>query len=98
MAEIDGREVEIGDWVVFKCDTENEGKVYDIDGDTLYLEAGEDCLFKGDYIGGQEKTQQAASDCSFLDDDCEIDNDPDIEDDDFDDEDDDDDYDDIDDD
>ncbi len=36
MAEIDGREVEIGDWVVFKCDTENEGKVYDIDGDTLY--------------------------------------------------------------
>ena len=68
MADIDGREVEIGDWVHFKCDTENEGRVYEIEGNTLYLEAGEDRVFKGDYIGGEERTEQDASDCTFLDD------------------------------
>ena len=68
MADIDGREVEIGDWVHFKCDTENEGRVYEIEGNTLYLEAGEDRVFEGDYIGGEERTEQDASDCTFLDD------------------------------
>lgn len=62
MARVDGETVKIGDWVSFKCDIEQSGRIYRIEGDRLFLEAGPNG-FEGGYIGGQEKTIQSARDC-----------------------------------
>jgi hypothetical protein len=62
MARVDGEIVKIGDWVSFKSDIEQSGKIYRIEGDRLYLEAGPNG-FDGDYIGGSETTLQLARDC-----------------------------------
>ena len=62
MAKVDGQTVKVGDWVSFKCDREQSGKIYKIEADRLYLEAGPNG-FEGGYIGGQDTTVQRASDC-----------------------------------
>jgi hypothetical protein len=61
MAQVDGQRVQVGDWVSFKCDIEQCGKITRIEGDRLTLENPNG--FEGDYIGGQEKTIQSARDC-----------------------------------
>jgi hypothetical protein len=53
--EIKGKEVKVGDWVGFKADIEQSGKIVEIHRNgmlTLYNEDG----FKGDYIGGEHYT------------------------------------------
>jgi hypothetical protein len=62
MARVDGEIVKVGDWVSFKSDVEQCGRITKIEGDRLYLEAGPNG-FEGGYIGGQEKTLQLARDC-----------------------------------
>ena len=57
----DGETVKVRDWVCFKCDIEQTGRVYRIDGDRLFLENPNG--FDGDYIGGQSTTVQRARDC-----------------------------------
>jgi hypothetical protein len=62
VAKVDGETVKVGDYVSFKCDIEQGGKIYKIEGDRLFLQAGPNG-FEGGYIGGQETTVQRASDC-----------------------------------
>lgn len=62
MAIVDGQRVKVGDWVSFKCDIEQCGKI------TAILSEGRLVLtnpngFQGDYIGGQETTIELARDC-----------------------------------
>jgi len=61
MAMVEGKRVQVGDTVSFKCDIEQSGTIYKIEGDRLFLESKYG--FQGDYIGGQEKTIQSARDC-----------------------------------
>jgi hypothetical protein len=65
MAQVDGQTVKIGDWVCFKADIEQSGKIVDIKksymGHSLVLENQNG--FHGDYIGGQTITTELASDC-----------------------------------
>ena len=61
MATVDGQTVKVGDWVSFKCDVEQSGKIIKISGDRLTLENPNG--FDGGYIGGQEVTTQTARDC-----------------------------------
>jgi hypothetical protein len=61
MATVEGKRVQVGDWVSFKSDIEQSGKIVRIDGDRLTLENING--FDGDYIGGQEITTQSARDC-----------------------------------
>ena len=61
-AIVDGKTVKVGDWVGFKCDIEQCGQIYKIEGNRLYLRAGPNG-FDGGYIGGQETTVEQASDC-----------------------------------
>jgi hypothetical protein len=62
---IDGVSVKVGDYVSFKSDVEQGGKITKIvKGNygaqlSLYSEHG----FHGDYIGGQTTTTESASDC-----------------------------------
>ena len=61
----DGREVHKGDWVCFKSDVEQTGKITHI-ADTaqgILLTLHSRYGFQGDYIGGQEITTQLAGDC-----------------------------------
>jgi hypothetical protein len=64
-ALVEGQEVKIGDWVCFKCDIEQSGRIVDIKktymGTSLTLENPSG--FHGDYIGGQTVTTEVASDC-----------------------------------
>ena len=63
MARVEGQTVKVGDcWVGFKCDVEQAGQIYRIEGDRLFLQAGPNG-FEGGYIGGQETTVQRAQDC-----------------------------------
>lgn len=62
MAKVEGQPVKVGDYVGFKCDIEQGGVIYKIEGDRLFLRAGPEG-FEGGYIGGQETTVQMASDC-----------------------------------
>jgi len=61
MAMVDGVAVKVGDWVSFKSDIEQSGKIYKIQGDRLFLENPNG--FEGGYIGGQDTTVQVAQDC-----------------------------------
>jgi len=61
MATVEGKRVQVGDTVSFKCDIEQSGKIIRIDGDRLTLENING--FDGDYIGGEEITIQSARDC-----------------------------------
>jgi hypothetical protein len=65
-AKVDGQTVRVGDYVCFKSDVEQCGRVVKIRQNSfgqpelvLEREGG----FSGDYIGGQERTVQSASDC-----------------------------------
>jgi hypothetical protein len=62
MAKVEGQTVKVGDYVSFKCDIEQGGTIYKIEGDRLFLQAGPNG-FEGGYIGGQDTTVQRASDC-----------------------------------
>ena len=66
MATVDGQPVKIGDWVSFKADIEQSGRIVHIAEDgrgraalTLENLAG----FHGDYIGGQIRTVVRSDDC-----------------------------------
>jgi hypothetical protein len=66
MAKVDGKVVKVGDWVSFKSDIEQCGRIVAIKqsimgSDVLILE-NEDG-FDGEYIGGETRTQEMASDC-----------------------------------
>ncbi len=63
MAKVDGKIVKKGDIVGFKSDTEQCGKIIEISGNQLTLEALSESGFRGDYIGGNERTWVNASDC-----------------------------------
>lgn len=63
MATVDGQRVQVGDWVCFKSDIEQSGRIDAIlSGNRLVLKPGPNG-FQGDYIGGLETTIQSASDC-----------------------------------
>lgn len=62
MATVDGQRVNVGDYVSFKSDIEQGGRIYRIEGNRLFIEAGPNG-FEGDYIGGQDTTVQRAEDC-----------------------------------
>jgi hypothetical protein len=65
MAQVDGKTVNIGDWVGFKSDIEQSGQIVEIKksymGHSLVLENKHG--FHGDYIGGETITTELASDC-----------------------------------
>lgn len=65
-ATVEGRTVKIGDYVGFKSDIEQSGKITDIKHcsfqGTVFVLEDEDG-FSGDYIGGQTVTEVAARDC-----------------------------------
>ena len=65
MATVEGVTVNIGDWVGFKSDIEQSGKIVAIKqtyaGTSLTLENTSG--FLGDYIGGQTITTELARDC-----------------------------------
>ncbi len=64
-ATVEGQKVRVGDWVCFKSDIEQSGKIIKIQqgmfGPQLVLEREDG--FEGDYIGGQERTVVSARDC-----------------------------------
>jgi hypothetical protein len=61
MAQVDGQTVKVGDYVSFKCDIEQSGRITRIDGNRLTLE--NPYGFDGGYIGGQTVTTELAEDC-----------------------------------
>jgi hypothetical protein len=61
MATVSGKTVKVGDWVAFKSDIEQSGRIYKIQGDRLYLENPN--RFEGDYIGGYYTTVELARNC-----------------------------------
>ena len=65
MATVEGQTVNIGDWVGFKSDIEQSGKIVAIKqtyaGTSLTLENTRG--FSGDYIGGDTITTELARDC-----------------------------------
>jgi hypothetical protein len=62
VAKVDGQRVQIGDWVSFKSDIEQSGKITAIlNGNRLVLANPNG--FQGDYIGGSETTIERAEDC-----------------------------------
>ena len=67
MATVSNKEVKVGDWVSFKADVEQCGKIIKIKGSILILQAGDNeddgNTFDGDYIGGSSTTEVRASDC-----------------------------------
>ena len=64
-ARVEGVTVNIGDWVGFKSDIEQSGKIVAIKqtyaGTSLTLENTSG--FSGDYIGGETLTTELARDC-----------------------------------
>lgn len=63
---VEGKEVNIGDWVGFKSDIEQSGMIIAIApsryrGDVLTL--SNPSGFRGEYIGGQTTTEVDARDC-----------------------------------
>lgn len=62
MATVEGKTVKVGDYVCFKSDVEQCGKITKIDGNRLTL-FRDDEGFDGGYIGGQNYTVELASDC-----------------------------------
>lgn len=61
-AIVEGKKVTIGDWVSFKSDIEQCGKIIDIRNSNLLTLKNENG-FIGGYIGGQTTTFASASDC-----------------------------------
>ena len=65
MATVDGQVVKVGDYVSFKCDIEQSGRIKKIvqgnRGPRLLLESLYG--FHGDYIGGETEHYEDAVDC-----------------------------------
>jgi len=65
VAKVEGQDVKIGDWVCFKSDIEQSGKIVAVKqtyaGTSLTLENKSG--FSGDYIGGDTITTELARDC-----------------------------------
>lgn len=62
MAKVDGQQVQVGDWVSFKSDVEQSGRITAIlSGNRLVLHNPNG--FQGHYIGGLEATIERAEDC-----------------------------------
>lgn len=61
MATVDGKKVAVGDWVSFKSDYEQSGRVERIEGENLHLfrESG----FGGEYLRYEQRTVVRARDC-----------------------------------
>ena len=66
-AKVEGTTVKVGDWVGFKCDVEQSGKISKIgrghSGQIELTLTREDEGLEGGYIGGQNVTTELASDC-----------------------------------
>jgi len=65
-AIVDGQTVNIGDTVCFKSDIEQSGTIIRIKSDIMgrkVLVLQSECGFEGEYIGGEEVTQELAQDC-----------------------------------
>jgi hypothetical protein len=62
MAKVDGQVVKVGDYVCFKSDVEQCGKITKIEGNQLTL-FRDDEGFEGDYIGGSNYTTETADRC-----------------------------------
>jgi hypothetical protein len=64
-AMVDGQEVRVGDWVGFKSDIEQSGKIVAIKSSYMGVALTLENLsgFHGDYIGGETITTEAARDC-----------------------------------
>jgi len=60
-AKVENQEVKIGDYVSFKSDIEQSGRIIAINGTDLTLE--NENGFDGGYIGGDTITIERASDC-----------------------------------
>lgn len=65
-ARVDGHDVKVGDWVCFKSDVEQSGKIVQIRTNSfgkaeLILENANG--FSGGYIGGNTRTVERAQDC-----------------------------------
>jgi len=63
---IEGVRVQVGDWVSFKSDTEQSGRIVSMRHGILGgvdLELENPNGFTGSYIGGQLRTLQRAGDC-----------------------------------
>ena len=68
MAKVEGKTVKVGDTVGFKCDIEQVGEIVKIKRDylgkpVLVLKSIWDEGFDGEYIGGEEYTEERAEDC-----------------------------------
>ena len=61
-AKVEGKVVNVGDYVSFKSDFEQCGKITRIDGNRLTLYRPDEG-FGGDYIGGQNTTVVMAENC-----------------------------------
>jgi hypothetical protein len=61
MAKVEGKVVKVGDYVGFKSDIEQYGKIIKIEGDWLTLENKEG--FSGEYLRYAKTTRELASDC-----------------------------------
>jgi hypothetical protein len=61
MAQVEGKTVKVGDYVGFKSDIEQTGKIVKIKGNTLILHNPDG--FEGDYLDGDEYTSEDANDC-----------------------------------
>lgn len=63
MARVEGQQVQVGDWVSFKSDVEQSGKIDAIiSGNRLVLKPGANG-FQGAYLEGLETTIVRAEDC-----------------------------------
>jgi hypothetical protein len=68
-AVVNGQEVKVGDYVCFKADVEQTGRIIQIDqprqgwGRTPILLLRNDNMFVGEYIGGEHEARVAAEDC-----------------------------------
>lgn len=65
-AIVEGTRVSIGEWVGFKSDIEQSGKIKSIKTDQMgraMLTLEDEDGFSGDYIGGQNITTELAVDC-----------------------------------
>ena len=65
IAIVDGHEVKVGDWVSFKADIEQSGKIIKINGSgkTATLDLEDISGFEGGYIGGETLHTHEAERC-----------------------------------
>ena len=63
--DADGKIIKIGDWVEFKCDVEQSGKIIGMKSrfGTVELQLENENRFDGGYIGGETITWQDADRC-----------------------------------